>query len=92
MEQVYNSSRTAYDRSDCQIQKIEQTYGQITAILEYIFKAAQADTVASYEWLQMELVHTANAAEKFTSDVWSAIIQQDAKKANKEANWDTYVL
>ena len=44
------------------------------------------------EWMQMELMRAAGAAQKFTSDVWAAIIQRDQEKANEDLNRDTRVL
>jgi len=36
--------------------------------------------------MQTELIHTASAAQKFTTDVWTAITARDRDQAEKEGH------
>jgi len=42
--------------------------------------------------MQTELMRNAGAAQKFTHDVWAAIIQRHQEKTNEDLNCDTLVL
>jgi len=92
LEQLYTACRMAFDRGDRRIQQIEQNYTLLAGALEHVYNAAQNDTVVASEWMQTELIRAAGAAQKFTSDVWAAIIQRDQEKANEDLNHDTRVL
>jgi len=59
----------AYDRADRRIVAIERNYNLLMQALEYIYKTAEANTTVSHEWIQTELMRTASAAQKFTTDV-----------------------
>ena len=47
---------------------------------------AEANTTVSHEWMQTELMCTANAAQKFTTEVWAAITSRDKDQAEKEGH------
>jgi len=42
--------------------------------------------------MQTELMRIANAAQKFTNDVWAAIQLRDQEKTNEDINRDTRLL
>jgi len=92
LEQLHTVCGSAYDRSDKRIQRIEETYTQILGALEYVYGQAQANAWASSEWMQTELMRTANAAQKFTNDVGAAIQMRDQEKTNEDINRDTCIL
>jgi len=83
LEQLHTACRTAFDRGDRRIKQIEQNYALLAGAMEHIYNAAQNDTVVASEWIQTELMRAAGAAQKFTSDVWAAIIQRDQGKTTK---------
>jgi len=92
LEQLHTVCGSAYDRSDKRIQRIKETYTQILGALEYVYGQAQANAWASSEWMQTELMRTANAAQKFTNDVGAAIQMRDQEKTNEDINQDTCIL
>ena len=92
LEQLHTVCGSTYDRSDRRIQRIEETYTQITGALEYVYGQAQANARASSDWMQTELMRTANAAQKFTNDVWTAIQLRDQEKTNEDINRYTRIL
>jgi len=92
LEQLHTACGTAFDRGDRRIQQIEQNYALVAEALEHVYHAAQNDTAIASEWMQTELMRAAGAAQKFTSDVWAAIIKRDQEKANEDLNRDTRVL
>jgi len=92
LEQLHMVCSSAYDRSDRRIQCIKETYTQITGALEYVYDQAQANARASSDWMQTELMRTANTAQKFTNDVWAAIQLRDQEKTNEDVNRDTRIL
>jgi len=81
-----------YNQSDKQIQRIEETYTQISSTHEYVYRQAQADAHTSSDWMQSELMRTANAGQKFTNEVWTAIQLRDQEKANEDTNQETRLL
>ena len=83
---------SAYHRSDKWIQCIKEMYTQITGAIKYIYGQAQANVWASSHWMQTELMRMANAAQKFTNDVWAAIQLWDQEKTNEDINRDTHLL
>jgi len=92
LEQLHTACGTAFDRGDRQIQQIEQNYALLAGALEHVYNAALNDRAVASEWMQMELMRATGAAQKFTSDVWAAIIQKDQEKTNKDHNHNTRVL
>jgi len=92
LEQLHTACGTAFDQGDRRIQQIEQNYALLAGALEHVYNATQNDTVVTSEWMQMELRRAAGATQKFTSDVWAAIIQRDQEKTNEDLNRDTRVL
>jgi hypothetical protein len=61
-------------RSDRQIRTIERNYEVLFEAMRYIYQQAQTDATASHDWMQTELMATANASQDFTLEVWEAII------------------
>jgi len=81
----------AYDRADRRIIAIERNYHLLTQALEYVYKTDEANTTVSHEWMQTELMRTASAAQKFTTDVWTAITACDKDQADKEGHQITRI-
>jgi len=84
LEQLHGMCGDAYDRADRRIIAIERNYHLLIQALEYVYKTAEANTTVSHEWMQMELMRTASAAQKFTTDVWTAITSRDKDQAEKQ--------
>jgi len=81
----------AYDRADRRIVAIERNYHLLTQALEYVYKTAETNTTVSHEWMQTELRCTTSAAQKFTTDVWTAITARDKDQAEKEGHQITRI-
>jgi len=92
LEQLYNVCGTDDNRADWGIQCIEQTYSQLVGTLEYVYERVKANVRASSIWMQTELMQVANAAQRFTNNVWAAILQRDQEQANEDVNRDTHIL
>jgi len=91
LEQLHGMCGDAYDRADRRIVAIERNYQLLTQALEYVYKTAEANTTVSHEWMQTELIRTASAAQKFTTDVWTAITARDRDQAEKEGHQITRI-
>ena len=63
----------------------------LSQALEYVYKTAEANTTISHEWVQTELMRTASAAQKFTTDVWTAITSRDKDQTKKEGHQITRI-
>jgi len=92
LEQLHGMYGDAYDRPDRRIVAIEWNYHLLTQALEYVYKMAEANTTVSHEWMQTELMRTASAAQKFTTDVWTAITACDKDQAEKEGHQITRII
>jgi len=81
----------AYDWADQRIVAIERNYHLLTQAHEYVYKTAEANTTVSHEWMETELMRIASAAQKFTTDVWTAITARDKDQAEKEGHQITRI-
>jgi len=82
----------AYNRANRLIIAIECNYHLLSQALEYVYKMAEANTTVSHKWMQTELIRTASAAQKFTTDVWTAITSRDKDQAEKEGHQITRIM
>jgi len=65
---------------------IKRNYQLLTQALEYVYKTAKVNTTVSHEWMQTELMRTPSAAQKFTTDIWTAITSHDEDLTEKEGH------
>jgi len=63
----------------------------LSQALKYVYKTAEANTTVSHEWMQTELMRTTSAAQKFTTDVWTAITSRNKDQAEKEGHQITRI-
>jgi hypothetical protein len=73
LQHLFELNGNHLDRNDHRIRAIERNYATIYHRLQYLYEQVKHDTGASYEWLQTELAHIAQAAQCFTQDIWKAI-------------------
>ena len=45
--------------------------------MQYLYAQQEADSTVSHEWIQTELMRTANASQQFTADVWRMIVEKN---------------
>jgi len=81
----------AYNRADRRIIAIERNYHLLSQALEYVYKTAKDNTTVSHEWMQTELMRTASAAQKFTTNVWTAITSRDKDQTKREGHQITRI-
>ena len=63
-----------FERTDLKVIEIERNYRVLCEAVQYLYAQQEADTTASHEWIQTELMQAANAAQQFTTDIWRMIV------------------
>jgi len=92
LEQLHGMCGDVYDWANRQIVTFERNYHLLTQAIEYFYKTAEANTSVSHEWMQTELMRTASAAQKFTTDVWTAITSRDKDQTKREGDHITRIM
>jgi len=92
LEKLHGMCGDAYDRANRRIIAIERNYHLLSQANEYIYKMAEANATVSHEWMQTALMRTASAAQKFTTDVWTAITSRDKDQGEKEGHQITRIM
>jgi hypothetical protein len=70
LRQLYELCGQSFDQSDRRLRHIEQAYDVLYPGTQYIYEWAEANEVASYQWLQTELSNEANTYQTFSREVW----------------------
>ena len=68
-----------FDRTDLEVMEIERNYQVLCEAVHYLYSQQEADSTASNEWIQTELMRAANASQQFTADVWRTIVEKNAE-------------
>jgi len=66
-----------FDRTDLEVIKIECNYQVLCEVVPYLYAQQEANSTASHEWIQTELMRTANDSQQFTADVWRKIVEKN---------------
>ena len=77
LQRLHHLCGRGFDRTDPRIRTIERNYETLCQGVRYIYEQAKADGTASHEWMQTELMAVANASQKFTMEVWQAILTRN---------------
>jgi len=76
LQQLTELCGNAYDRTDRQMQQIEQVYQALVEGTRYVYGRVHTNEKIAEDWIRSELTVAANAYQSLTRNIWQVIIER----------------
>jgi len=84
LQQLTKLCGNAYNRTDQQMQRMEQAYQRLVEGTRYVYDWVHANKKMAEEWIRSELASAANTYQSLARDIWHAIIERTQESNERQ--------